>query len=134
MKLRRLVALVTSIALVHVSVAVGGSACPPAGAGGRTTATSGHDASSMTDHGMAMAHDAAPGLTSHAARVDTSPCETTTRQHCCEAVAGCGIAVITADAGHDLASDPPVASRIGESLHDAPASFAPAPEPPPPKA
>jgi hypothetical protein len=132
MNLRRLAALVTSITLFHASVAAGGSACPPVG--GHTVATSAHDASSMTDHVMAMAPDAASDLGSHAAQADTPPCETPTRQHCCEAVAGCGIAVITADPGHDFASDPLVVTRIRESLHDVPTSFAPAPEPPPPKA
>jgi hypothetical protein len=134
MMLRRLAALVTAITLFHGSVAAGASVCPPPAAGGHAAAASGHDAAPMSDHVMAMSHDVRADVGSSTARIDTPPCEMPLQHHCCDLVAGCGSAVVAAAARRDLASDPPVASRIRESLHDVPASFAPAPEPPPPKA
>lgn len=134
MTLRRLAGLVTAVTLFHGSVAAGGSVCPSAGLGGHAVAASGHDAARVTEHAMAMSRDARPDMGSPAARSDAPPCEMPVQHPCCEVIAGCGIAVATAAAHHDPASDPRAAARIGESLHDAPASFAPAPEPPPPKA
>jgi hypothetical protein len=142
MKLRRLFALLTSVAMLHVSVAAGDAACltrdgehHAARSGGGAVAT---DAMAMHGHLMPAAEVAdAPAMSAASApppKADVPPCEAPTQQHCCDALVGCNVAgAVTSE--HDvLAPSVSYSARIREALHDAPASFAPAPEPPPPKA
>ncbi len=65
---------------------------------------------------------------------EVPPCEIPTQQHCCGALVGCSVSVAIANATQAVGSSVSPAARILVALHDAPASFAPAPEPPPPKA
>lgn len=132
MRLRRILALLTSVTMLHLSVVAGDAACASHGTNGDHGAVSAH-AMPMDGHAMPMA-----GATEHhdavMATSDAPPCETPVQEHCCDAVVGCGGAGLLAAAEHPFAVTAPRAPRIREALHDAPASFASAPEPPPPKA
>ena len=139
MKLRRLLALVTSITLIHPSVVTGESACAWHAADGRgASAESGHG---VAGHAMAAHHRAtpsaegrqspAPGVGS-VATPDAAPCETPA-PHCCGALEGCSGSAAVTSGRPALAAGVPAAARLHEALHAAPASFASAPEPPPPK-
>jgi hypothetical protein len=88
----------------------------------------------MAGHEMPMAADAHVVSAAAVASSDIPPCETPAQQHCCEAVAGCGVVGAVAGEAFVLASAVRPAARIREAMDDAPASRAPAPEPPPPKA
>jgi hypothetical protein len=141
MKLRHPLALLTSIAMLHLSVVGGDAACLTHGAPEHHAARSSggalaDGAMEMDGHVMPMAEAAEAPVVSAAgvARADVPPCEAPSQQHCCEALVGCGVAGAVAGEQQMLASGVLPATRIHEALHDAPASFAPAPEPPPPKA
>jgi hypothetical protein len=126
MKLRRLVALLTSATMFHLSLAAGDSACATSEANGHHAAnTSGRAVAEhvmpMEGHAMAMADVA-------------EACETPSERHCCDVLAGCSVVGAVTSERQVLASTDLPAARIREALHDVPASFASAPEPPPPKA
>jgi hypothetical protein len=139
MRLRRLYALLTSVSMIHLSMAAGDSACATHGAHthhastASRAATAGH---AIAGHVMPMT-EAAGGSTPSSgpvAKADLPPCERPAQQHCCDAVTGCGGLGAVTSAPQALASVVRRAARIRDALHDAPASFASAPEPPPPKA
>jgi hypothetical protein len=139
MGFRRLFALLTSVTMLHLSVVAGDPACVTHRANGHHAVSSSgamaEHAMPMDGHVMPMA--AATGAHLSAAPVaesDTSPCEIPAQQHCCEALIGCRVATAVTSAHQALAATVLPAERIRVALHDAPASFAPAPEPPPPKA
>src|SRR2546423_15406401 len=99
MKLRRLFALLSSIAMLHLSVVGGDAVCLTHGANdhhaaksnGRTTA---EHTMAMDGHAIPMA-EAAEAPVESAARVATAsvpPCEIPAQQHCCEALVGCSVA------------------------------------------
>ena len=140
MTLRRLLALLTSATMLHLSVVAGDSACATHGAGGHHAASA--VVGESTDHAAAMdghvmptvAVASVPKVNATPAATSAPPCEVPTQQHCCEAQVGCSVTGAVVSAHQVLASAVPSAPRIREALHDAPASFAPAPEPPPPKA
>jgi hypothetical protein len=67
-------------------------------------------------------------------KADAPPCDAPTQHHCCDAVAGCSMSGAVTSERAVLASGLAPAARIRDARHDAPASFAPAPELPPPKA
>ena len=127
--------------MLHLAVVTGDAACAPDRASGHPAAMD--DATPMADHATPMAGhvmttaDAAtaPVVSAvSATATDAPPCEAPVQRHCCEAIAGCGLASAVTGAEQALAPADLGAARIRETLHDAPASFAPAPEPPPPKA
>ena len=141
MIVRRLVALLTSVTMLHFAVASGDAACRTLGAGGdhhgvmRDGATASERAMPMNGHAMPAdaaaatpAVDAAPKTTA-----DVPPCEVPVQEQCCAALTGCSTTAI-ASASQSLVSTRPSAARIGEAPHDAPAPVASAPEPPPPRA
>jgi hypothetical protein len=141
MKLRRPFALLTSIAMLHLSVVGGDAACLTQGAEGHHAAkasggTIAQPAMEMDGHLMPMAgaSDAPVVSVARGATADVPPCEIPAQQHCCEALMGCSVAGAINSDRQPLASNVLSAPRISEAPHDAPASFASAPEPPPPKA
>jgi hypothetical protein len=141
MKLRRLFALLTSVAMLHLSILGGDAICLTHGAGRHhaTKSSDGTTAEHATDvdgHVMPMAEAGEAPMVSAAlfAKADVPPCEIPAQQHCCEALVGCSVAGAVTSEREVLASGVLPAPRIREAAHDAPASFASAPEPPPPKA
>ena len=142
---RRLIAILSSLTMLHLSVVSGESACAsPAMVQHHAAMTSSADASEserlMSGHAMPMeavegaesaTHGGSAGTTGSAG---VPPCEIPTPQHCCGALVGCSVSIAITDATQVIASTVLPAARIRVALHDAPASFAPAPEPPPPKA
>jgi hypothetical protein len=141
MKLRRLFALFTSVAMLHLSVAAGDAACLSRSGGGHHAATSSGgavagDAMPMHGHAMPVADVAeGPAMTAASvAKADVPPCEIPAQQRCCDALVGCTLVGAITSERDVLAPRTSYSARIRETLHDAPASFAPAPEPPPPKA
>jgi hypothetical protein len=136
MRLRRFLGLLTSAAMLHLSAAAGEAACPPHAADGHQPATS--RASAPSEHVMGMDRHAMPAAdvpvmdAARGAQVNVPPCEVPAVQHCCDALVGCGSAGVAGERQR-LASGVRAAGRIHDAPGDAPASFAPAPEPPPPK-
>ncbi|MEO8622253.1 MAG: hypothetical protein ABI625_14380 [bacterium] len=129
---RRVIALLMSVTLLHLSVVAGDAACATHGAAGEMSAPSTHDMP-MGGHAMPAA-GAAYSLGSAAVTSPPAPCETPVATHCCDAVAGCGPVSVAARSHSTVALAKPLGARIHASRHDAPASFASSPEPPPPKA
>jgi hypothetical protein len=137
MNVRRLAALLTAAAMLHVSAAAGHAACVH-GTNGHHAPTSHGDAvagSAMEAEGHAMAmHPAAEAAVGpQAVQAEAPLCETPAQQHCCDAVVGCGIGGAIAGDRAILMARVLATTRIADSLDDAPASFAPALDPPPPK-
>jgi hypothetical protein len=141
MRFRRLFALLTSAAMLHLTVVAGDAACAThesdaaPGASASDAAAPSHEMS-MGGHVMSSPA-AAPGSTvsdGPAAKSGTPPCEIPTQQHCCDALVGCSVDGVVTHAHDGLGTNEPSSARILVALHDAPASFASAPEPPPPKA
>jgi hypothetical protein len=140
MRFRRLFALLTSVTMLHLSVVAGDPACATHRANGHHAASS--NGMAMAEHAMpvdghVMPMAAATEEQPSAAPVsdsDTSPCEIPAQRHCCEALIGCSVATAVTSAHQALATIVLPVERIRVALHDAPASFASAPEPPPPKA
>ncbi|MEO7714545.1 MAG: hypothetical protein ABIV10_16650 [Gemmatimonadaceae bacterium] len=143
--IRRLVALLTSVTMLHLSVASGESACASptmsqhhsvmassAGERQAVVTVAGHVMPMGAADGAASAVHGMPASTAGSA--DVPPCEIPTQQHCCGALVGCSVSIAITNATQVIASTVSPAARIRVALHDAPASFAPAPEPPPPKA
>ena len=132
MMLRRLLALLSMVPMLHLSVAAGSSACAthPAAAADLTRDAAG--ASHHVDHDVTAGARMADAGTPRAS--DAPPCESTTQQHCCEAVAPCTMHGLVSATSSDPAPAPEASARVGGAAPDAPASFASAPEPPPPKA
>jgi hypothetical protein len=138
MRLRRLFALLTSAAMLHLTVVAGDAACATHGANamkagdaaarGRGMPMSAHVMSATTDESGATVGEGS------AARSGTPPCEVPTQPHCCDALVGCSVASAVTDAHEAVVATASSSARILAARHDAPASFAPAPEPPPPKA
>jgi hypothetical protein len=141
MILRRLIALLTSVTMLQLSVVAGDSACATSEANGHHAArTSG---GAVAEHVMPMGGHEVPRIeqvdtpaasTPSVVGSHTPPCETPVQRHCCDAVAGCGTIGVATSAGQSLCPTALAAACTHETLHDAPASFASAPEPPPPKA
>lgn len=136
MILRRLFALLTSVTMFHLSVVAGDAACAAHGAAGHDmNAAAMHGtpaAASMSDDAMPM--EASPTAERGAVKSGAPPCEVPAQQHCCEALVGCSVASAVTSAVQSLAPAISPAARIPAAVNDAPASFASAPEPPPPKA
>ena len=92
----------------------------------------------MPAHGHAMpdGHEASMSAAAGVPKAasDTTPCEIPAQHNCCEALAGCTVAGAITSALQIVAATALPTTRVREALHDAPASFAQAPEPPPPKA
>jgi hypothetical protein len=138
---RQLVALLTSVTMLHLSVVAGDAACATHGTDGHPM-TGTHDARtgghSMPMQGHLMTAQpittGALAATGQASQPDTAPCAIPAQQDCCRAQLGCRAASAVASTRQQLASTPACSTRIDEALGDAPASFASAPEPPPPKA
>lgn len=140
MIVRRLIALLTSVTMLHLSMVAGDSACATHGANGhhaaRTTdAAATEHTMPMDGHVMPVGAASAPMVSAlPTAATDTAPCEVPVQQHCCEAQVACSAANAVASVRQDLATAIPHVARIRDTRHDAPASYASAPEPPPPKA
>lgn len=143
MIVRRLVALLTAVTMLHLAVVAGDSACAFHGVNGRQAPM--QDGADATRHTMPMdGHVMPPAVAADVPVISagpvteggTPPCEIPADQHCCEALVGggCSVASAVASMREDLPSALPSATRIRQAVHDAPASFASAPEPPPPKA
>ena len=129
MMLHRLLALLTSVTMLHLSVVTGDVACASHGMASDHAARATH-AMPAHDHAMrAVVRGAHEGAVS-----DAPPCETPVQLHCCEALMGCDVTGVAAVARELYATRFVPGARILTSLHDAPASFASPPEPPPPKA
>ena len=142
---RRLIALLSSVTMLHLSVASGEAACAsPAMTqhhSAMASSAGARDASMpMLGHAMPMvaaegAASAVHGMSASSAGIaGVPPCESPTQQRCCGALLGCTVSTAIAAATQAIGSTVSPAARIRVALHDAPASFAPAPEPPPPKA
>jgi hypothetical protein len=132
--IRRLVALLTTVATLHLSVAAGDAACAPHATSGHATGGAAAVQSAMPVDGHVMPAAVAPAIpAAYAAGSDITPCETPAPQHCCEALSGCGPTSVVESHRPASPCAEPAAVRIRGALHDALASFAPAPEPPPPK-
>jgi hypothetical protein len=139
MRLRRVFALLTSVAMLHLTVAAGDAACATHGAGhhGATSRAASVDEHAMQMDGHVMPTtktvESAAASSVRVAKSDVPPCEVPTQQQCCEALVDCSAVGAVKSERAVLASGVSSASRISEAAHDAPASFASAPEPPPPK-
>jgi hypothetical protein len=122
MTIRRFLALLTCLATLHTSVSARAAQCAMVSESARATD---HDMP-MDGHEMGAAHHAKPDA--H----DAAPDDATPR-HACDMIVGCS-AVAVASPERVIATTvvAPV-ERVRESSHDAPSSFVPAPEPPPPK-
>jgi hypothetical protein len=140
MRCRRLFALLTSVTMLHLSVVAGDAACVMHRANGHHALSPSGVAiaeHAMPTDGHVMPVAAATEEERSAAPVadsDTSPCEIPAQQRCCGALIGCSVATAVTSAHEALATIVLPAARVRVALHDAPASFASAPEPPPPKA
>ncbi|MCY7378398.1 MAG: hypothetical protein LH467_03550 [Gemmatimonadaceae bacterium] len=146
--IRRLVALLSSVTMLHLSVVSGESACASpamtqhqtalASSAGERNAVVPMSAHAMpmtaADGATHMMHSVSAGAVGTAGSAGVPPCEIPTQQHCCGALVGCSVSVAITDATQVIGSTVSPTTRICVALHDAPASFAPAPEPPPPKA
>lgn len=110
MPLRRLVALLSSLAMIHLTVVVGEASC------------------------VTTAAPSAEGHEHHAVPAETPPADQTAQQQCCEAMIACSVASDVAHARVRLADATAPAMQSSGAVHDAPASFVAPPEPPPPKA
>ncbi|MEP6990816.1 MAG: hypothetical protein ABJA80_07810 [bacterium] len=133
--LRRLTAALMSLAMLHLSVTAALGVC------------GGHGAMPAPDHASMHLVPAAHGASAHhggamhaaamtrAAMMDAStlPCNTPAVPRCCEAVAGCSLAW-TLEANVQQIASRPDGARVDVVPGTTSSSFAPAPEPPPPKA
>jgi hypothetical protein len=140
MKRRRLLALLTSVTLLHLSVLTGDSACAWHAMDGHhfdVAAGEEQDGHAAPAHGHVVpapeGERNAVASAPTAVAPDAPPCEAPARQLCCETLVGCGASAAVASTRPGLASVVVSAALLREPLHDAPASFASAPEPPPPK-
>jgi hypothetical protein len=142
MRYRRLFALLTSATMLHLSVVAGDAACATHGANGHHQAPNA-SAAPVAEHSTAMHGHAMPAAPHVAASVSSArpivksgapPCEVPTQQRCCEGLVGCSVDSATAGGPEVATAAISPASRIRVAPVDVPASFAPAPEPPPPKA
>lgn len=141
MRFRPLFALLTSVTMLRLSVAAGDAACATHGVNGHRAArgSAAHPtehATAMHGHMMPMAHDAEASVSSAVpiAKSGALPCEVPTQQRCCEALVGCSVDSAVSGAREVLAAVVTPAARIRVAPDDVPTSFAPAPEPPPPRA
>jgi hypothetical protein len=141
MKCRRLFALLTSVTMLHLTVAAGDAVCATHGVDEHHGASS--PAAPVAEHAMKMggrvmsATTGAPASTvsdAPAANADTPPCEVPTQLRCCVALVGCSLDSIATGTYGGFVASVSASARILVARHDAPASFASAPEPPPPKA
>ena len=137
MRFRRLFALLTSITMLHLTVVAGDAACVTHGVGEHHTAKAGAtQAMAMSGHAMPMSERAAAATPSPVpvAKSGTPPCEVPTQQRCCEALVGCSVDSAVSGSADVPAAVVSPATQVHGAPDDAPASFAAAPEPPPPKA
>jgi hypothetical protein len=140
MRHRRLVALLTSATMLHLSAVAGDAACATHASGHHGPTTSAAQptahATSMHRHAMPMTERVAASVSSAVpiAKSGAPPCEVPTQQHCCEALVGCNVDSAAATGPEVLAAAVIPVTQAHVAPDDAPASFAPAPEPPPPKA
>jgi hypothetical protein len=126
--------------MLHLSAVAGDAACATHGANGHHQAP---DASAVAEHSAAM-HGHEMATAAHVAismssarpivKSSAPPCEVPTQQHCCDALVGCSVDSATASGPEVMTAAISPATRIRVALVDVPASFASAPEPPPPKA
>lgn len=117
MMLRRLLALLTSITMLHLSVSTVDRACAAHPAAGPAMPAS---------HVATHPHDAG-------ATPDRVPCDHASHDGCCDALAACGFQALAEPARTALAGAVAATPRVSPAPDDAPASFAAPPEPPPPK-
>jgi hypothetical protein len=134
MKSRRLLALLTSVAMLHLSVVAGDAACATHGGATHHGATAGMETTSHLMRTADHVERSAVSSDDFTATRTLPPCEIPTQAHCCDALAGCGISGALAQVGDGADAAITAAVRMRVAPDDAPASFAPAPEPPPPKA
>jgi hypothetical protein len=141
MRFRRLFALLTSAAMLHLTMVAGDDACATHGVGASAQATA-SDATAprhempMAGEGMSAAPSAGRSTLSEgpAANSATPPCEVPTQQHCCAALVGCSVDSAVTHAHESFGATASSSAGIAAGRDDAPTSFASAPEPPPPKA
>lgn len=114
MPLRRLVALLSSLAMLHLTVVVGEASC--------VTKTGTAVLPTAETHG----HHTAPS--------ETPRPDQPTQQQCCEAMIACTVVSDVTQARVLLADAAAPSMQSSSAIHDAPASFVAPPEPPPPKA
>ena len=132
MNLRRLLALLTMVTLFHLSVATGNAACAPHSA---TPTASLHESSAQGHSGHRMGGAVVGNPGDAASDYSTpEPCDTASLAQCCEAMVQCVMFGLLTSESMVAVVAPEPAARISAALVDAPASFAPAPESPPPKA
>ncbi|GAC1646950.1 MAG: hypothetical protein NVS4B3_00240 [Gemmatimonadaceae bacterium] len=141
MIVRRFVALLTTLAMLHLSATAGDFACAQHG-GQRdqrisvTVAAIVHQVSGSDDEmvmtGARHVHGAR-SLALATGESRTPPCESPVLPRCCGGFANCSVTSAVAKRDQ-IPAIPAVASRVQVALVDAPPSFRPAPEPPPPKA
>ena len=147
MFLRRLVALLSSATMLHLSVTGGDAACAQQGATTRhhahgrvadhpahvhDAATSSAEVSTNTSHALSVEHGV------HVARVAASSTPTPPEgapghARCCESMASCSVSG-TVVQHVAIVPSLPDASLMAPAPTDAPTSVRQAPEPPPPKA
>ena len=135
MMVRRLLALLTSVAMLHLWLVAGDVACALHGAGGHHAAL--RDAGAAAEHEMPMtAHavDTSGGAEVSTAKSAAPPCDTPVQPRCCEAVASCGVAGTIVSRTRFAEPRPSASPEVLALDDDAPASYQPPPEPPPPKA
>jgi uncharacterized protein involved in copper resistance len=127
--LRVLVALVTSLSLLHLTLEGSGAVCSAARAEG---AQGGMEMSGAGPH---AGHDAPAASMAHPqaeAAQQTSDHHASAQERCCESMSSCGVTTVASVI--ERASAPLTASRIPARSDPALASARTAPEPPPPKA
>ena len=141
MRFRRLFSLLTSAAMLHLTLVAGDAACATHGVDGHHAPSS--QGAAVAAHAMPMdgrvmsSTTGAPDSTvsdAPMAKAGMPPCEVPTQQHCCEALVGCSMDSAVTGAHEGFVASVSASARILVARHDPPASFASAPEPPPPKA
>lgn len=123
--------------MLHLTVVAGDAACVTHRADGHHAAKAGAaHAMSVSGHSMQMTEDASASVLSASpgAKSGAPPCEVPTQPRCCQALVGCSVDGAVSSARVVLATTVSPAARICVAPDDVPASFAPAPELPPPKA
>ena len=123
MTLRRFLALLTGLATLHTAVAARSAQCAMVSEHVRVTEhvtpMDGHEMATGTHHAKTDPHHTAPD--------DTPP------RHACDMIVGCGAVAVASPERVILTTVVAQVERVREWSHDAPSSFVPAPEPPPPK-
>jgi hypothetical protein len=130
---RRSGGLLGSFLVLHLSLLAGDSACGSHAAASEAPPVAEAPATASGAHAAHHQHDGAVATQTDRSHEDgEEPCKTPSRERCCEAMASCVVQIAFSDAAERTAS--PRNDSALRGTETAPASSAPSPETPPPKA